>query len=460
MTRVDYGRDKGLMGDKCLVKNLQFSSAGASTTSEGLFESGIFVKMFPSDPSVPAQFAANLFRTEKAFLTLANNKDGNAAAATSQNDDATPTTLACGVDEKQELQKLRFPGFRTPKCYFLGGTDSDVDNTVVEEVENDRAEATPTPGADRPRFVFFMEPVGTTSSCISILDGLSVDQCISAASDLAGLHAPCFGWTRAAFKACPELASFAHLQDDGKVDSMKTFLLGASKGYGKSVREMVAPATDEGSLPAEALMRQIVPNVLKYFDYVEAEMLPVIEEKFSVIAARWTSMPHSIWHGDFTCENVLWAEEGRSTSKANTYIDFQLTQLQPGIRDLCMLVASSCRVPDREAPGAEERIVAAYHEALMLKLQEREVDYSFQQCWDDYVFLKFAVMFPATAVGGFVKHNLAKRLSYFAAGTGEPHKNSDADVEAGKKVNQFFGNILSDLQKHNMKKVLGGGDAS
>ena len=83
-------------------------------------------------------------------------------------------------------------------------------------------------------------------------------------------------------------------------------------------------------------------------------------------------------HGDYRLDNLLFPPDGGPGVVA---VDFQTLSLALPARDLAYFLGTSLTVEDRRAH--ERDLVAAYHAALT---SYGVVDYSLEQCWDDYVF--------------------------------------------------------------------------
>jgi len=83
-------------------------------------------------------------------------------------------------------------------------------------------------------------------------------------------------------------------------------------------------------------------------------------------------------HGDYRLDNLLFPPDGGPGVVA---VDFQTLSLALPARDLAYFIGTSLTVEDRRAH--ERDLVAAYHAALT---SYGVVDYSLEQCWDDYVF--------------------------------------------------------------------------
>ncbi|MGB0101437.1 MAG: phosphotransferase [Nocardioides sp.] len=83
-------------------------------------------------------------------------------------------------------------------------------------------------------------------------------------------------------------------------------------------------------------------------------------------------------HGDYRLDNLMFPTDGGPDVVA---VDWQTLSLALPARDLAYFTGTSLTVEDRRAH--ERELVAAYHEAL---LSYGVLDYSREQCWDDYVF--------------------------------------------------------------------------
>ena len=89
---------------------------------------------------------------------------------------------------------------------------------------------------------------------------------------------------------------------------------------------------------------------------------------------------------------------------SNVYIDFQATNIGPGVRDLAWLLTSSLDAGDQR--GHVEAIVRAYHyhEALLPRLGGG-ARYAWQECWDDYVFMKIHGLYAGMLGAGIFAAN-------------------------------------------------------
>ena len=63
--KTKYGREKGYLGDKCLLENIKYVPEASTTTSP---PNSIFVKMFPTDMVVPPGAIASMFKNQLIFL--------------------------------------------------------------------------------------------------------------------------------------------------------------------------------------------------------------------------------------------------------------------------------------------------------------------------------------------------------------------------------------------------------
>ena len=95
-------------------------------------------------------------------------------------------------------------------------------------------------------------------------------------------------------------------------------------------------------------------------------------------AGDWLTTPITdvaLIHGDLRVDNVLFGPDD-----AVTVIDWQTTTSGHPLRDIAFLLSTSLTVDDRRAH--EHGIVETYHRAL---LSYGVSDYTWQQCWQDYV---------------------------------------------------------------------------
>ena len=79
---------------------------------------------------------------------------------------------------------------------------------------------------------------------------------------------------------------------------------------------------------------------------------------------------------------------------------------------------------------------------------QRGVEYSWDRCWGDYVFLKATGMVGAAVVGVFSSRQLEQQAGPFAP---EP---AAADLEASRRWDAYVGRVAKDLKHHDWASVL------
>ena len=118
--KIKFGREKGYLGDKCLLKNIVYQPGSKPDESEGL--KSIFVKLFPTDLVVPAAVVERFWGVEVEFLTK---------------------TVKALPDAER---------FKVPEIYF---TEK---GAKTGEKENEQ---------QQPRWVILMEPIDDTDTSFS-----------------------------------------------------------------------------------------------------------------------------------------------------------------------------------------------------------------------------------------------------------------------------------------------------
>lgn len=367
-----FGREKGFMGDKCLLKSIAYEPPAPEAPDS------IFVKMTPRELNMPARAVASRFRAEVLLMN-------------------------CVLPE--------IPNFRVPKIYFAGA------NNCQEGAIS---------------FLILMEPVAGKPG--SMYAGVPVAHAVAAARDIAAFHAPYWGWSRervrgeATERGFKKFESLSHFEDEGKI-------AGTQDMWTKGTNAGIQLFGYESPLSAEQLQK--FRRVVEYFRFIEADIWPLLQRRWVSYWARWRSIPMTLIHGDFHLENCFFHEDG-----ANTYIDFQGASFDAGLRDLAYFIGSSMNPEDRLEH--EKGIVRTYHEALVAQ----GVDYSWDQCWDDFVFLKGSSCFAGVVVGFFASSHFKAKSAYFAVKPKE-----DALLEA-EKYNLCIGRICEDLCQSNWAAVL------
>lgn len=177
------------------------------------------------------------------------------------------------------------------------------------------------------------------------LDGLTVDQAIDCAVNLAGLHGP--RWCD------PALRDVAGLSWPSVDDNV-------------TLQELGGPALDAFLDELGDMLDDDARTTLAGISPLIAQWANGRTDRFAIL------------HADYRADNMLVDPSGTRPTLA---CDWQtLTVGLPG-RDLGGFLGSSLTVDDRRS--AERDIVAAYHRALV---GHGVADYSLDQCWDDYVY--------------------------------------------------------------------------
>ena len=155
--KIKYGREKGYLGDKCLLKDIAYEPSAPEPALKS-----IFVKLFPSDPVVSAAVIERFWGVEVEFLTK---------------------TVKTFPDADE---------FKVPEIYF----------TEKGRVEEGKP----------PRQIILMESIDTSDTC-DILRSMPVGHALRAAKDLAILHAPYWGWSLEKFRSEKMFEKFGHIQE-------------------------------------------------------------------------------------------------------------------------------------------------------------------------------------------------------------------------------------------------------
>mmetsp|Transcript_80600 Transcript_80600/g.224279 ORF Transcript_80600/g.224279 Transcript_80600/m.224279 type:complete len:467 (-) Transcript_80600:207-1607(-) len=376
LEKIKFGREKGYLGDKCLLKGITYEPPAPEAPAS------IFVKLFPTDLVIPVSSCINMWHTEVSFVT-------------------------------RTLRDLPDSGnFKVPQFYFA---------------ECDTADGTP------PRFVILMEPI--SAKPYNILTAMPVEHAFRAAKDLAVLHAPYWGWSYARYRSeedergFKKFEGYGHMEDAGKSQSfIGLFTMGTKLGL-----EIFGA---DGLLSAGQL--EDFSGYVEFWRFWKAEIWPPLQRRFGAVVARWTSIPATLSHGDLHVENLFCLEDA-----TNVYIDFQAVNLGPGVRDLAWLIASSLKAEERHEH--EKAIIKAYHEALVA----RGVEYGWEQCLEDFVFVKIHGAWAAMLGAGiFAAKDFKGKTGIFAA---EP---SDDSISERKRNSALFSRVVDDLRRSSWSAVL------
>eukprot|EP00935_MAST-01C_sp_MAST-1C-sp1_P002025 g2025.t1 len=295
--------------------------------------------------------------------------------------------------------------FRVPKFYFTERRDAEEEGKP-------------------PCFVILMEPIANTKPC-DILSSMPVEHAIRAAKDLAILHAPYWGWTHERYRENKLFEGYSHIEDPGKKQSLQGLF-----GMGCKMGPMVFGADG----PLSAAQQEDFVGYIEFWRFFNSEIWPLMQKRWEAVLARWTSMPTALIHADLHIENMFCLEDG-----SNCYFDFQSAKLGPGVQDVAWLLASSLKSEDRREH--EEAILKAYHEGLISRLGEGATAYAWEQCLEDFKFMKIHGLWAAMLGAGiFAAKNFKEKSGIFAA---EP---SDDAIQERKRNNLLFTQIVDDLR--------------
>ncbi len=177
------------------------------------------------------------------------------------------------------------------------------------------------------------------------LAGLTADQVEHAAVALAGLHGPCWG--------DPELASL----------------------------EWLNRHTEEVAALTAMLVSGLFPGfVERYGDHLTCDELDVTAHLMDRLVPYFNDRPGTmtVTHGDYRPDNFLLGEAG--SPAPFTVVDWQTAAWGPPMPDVAYAVALGFADPAERALH-EERIVRAYHEALLAQGID---DFDWDRCWREY----------------------------------------------------------------------------
>ncbi|MCT2139947.1 phosphotransferase family protein [Dietzia cinnamea] len=177
------------------------------------------------------------------------------------------------------------------------------------------------------------------------LTGLSIEQAVDCATNLAGLHGP--RWCD------PELRRVEDLSVPTVEDNV-------------TLQELGGPAVD-------AFLSELGGGLDDDERRIMAGIAPLIAQWASGRAERF-----ALLHADYRADNMLVDPVGSRPSLA---CDWQTLAVGLPGRDLGGFLGSSLTVDDRRS--AEREMVAEYHRAL---LGHGVTGYSLDECWEDYVY--------------------------------------------------------------------------
>jgi len=247
--KIKFGREKGYLGDKCLLTDITYEPSAAA-----LAPGSIFVKLFPTDLVIPVANATNMWHTEVNFVTRM-------------------------LKDMPDSTDFKVAQFYFAEC----------------QVEDGKP----------PRFVILMEPI--RAKPYDILTSIPVEHALRAAKDLAALHAPYWGWSYARYRdeidarGLKKFEGYGHMEDAGQTQGFKgLFDMGSKLGL-----EIFCT---EGALSAAEL--EDFSGYVEFWRFWEAEIRLPLQKRWGAVFARWTSIPASLIHGDFHAENMFCLEDG------------------------------------------------------------------------------------------------------------------------------------------------------
>lgn len=248
--KVKFGREKGYLGDKCLLRGVTYEPPTPGAPGE------VFVKLFPTDLVIPVDRCTAMWRLEVHFITrmLKDLPDSG--------------------------------GFKVPKYYFA---ECDVED------------------GKPPRFVILMESINA-KPC-NVLTCIPVEHALRAAKDLALLHAPFWGWSHKRYRAekddrgLSKFEGYGHMEDAGRTQSFRgIFKMGTSLGL-----EIFGA---DGPL-SESQVKDF-SGYIEFFRFWEAEVWPLLQKRWVSVFTRWKSIPATLIHGDIHAENMFCLEDGKN----------------------------------------------------------------------------------------------------------------------------------------------------
>ncbi|MEV0247243.1 phosphotransferase [Nocardia sp. NPDC050712] len=200
-------------------------------------------------------------------------------------------------------------------------------------------------------------------------------------------------------------ADFALLLEDLAPCRPGDQLVGCSVGEAelalRQAAELHAPWWDKGELGEFSWLPQpfldLAPAVLdllsdafddfgqRYAGALEPEVLDIGRQLFDRLPhyfALHTAAPPTVLHGDLRPDNLLF--DAADGTRPVVVVDWQTVQRGPGMLDVSYFLGGSLDPGTRRS--AERGLVALYHDQLR-RLGVR--DYSFEDCWRDYVRFSF-----------------------------------------------------------------------
>ncbi|TAM67309.1 phosphotransferase [Mycobacterium sp.] len=189
------------------------------------------------------------------------------------------------------------------------------------------------------RFTLLIEDLSADWRVGDVVHGGTFEQARAGVAELVNLHAPFWGDQR--------LAAYGWLADPGRTQ----FLFDQMPAALAPFRERFGPRISSEHL---RLVEQLLPQAPEY---------PV---------RAWTR-PHSLMHGDYRLDNLLFQDTGTGLRAA--VLDWQAVRLGPPLIDLCMFLGSCFTSVTRREH--QDELLHQYHDGL---LSAGITDFSFAQC--------------------------------------------------------------------------------
>ena len=292
-----------------------------------------------------------------------------------------------------------------------------------------------------PKCVVIMEHAESKEP-YDILTGIPVERACRAAHALASLHAPYWGWNSARYRATSAFARYEDFSELFAGDTLTFAFLGLSAAAEMFVENF---GTDEQPYVAQLLDCTGIANFCRFFN---GEIWPLLEKYgLDAVKARWNRIPHGLTHNDLHAENMIYLADG-----SNAYKNF-CPALAPAIGDVSWLVASS--LEPGELCEHEETIVRSYHTALLSRLESLggvAHEYTWEQCWEDFVFMKFrGLIFCAINVAAFLVLD-ADSVTEFCAQRGIDTNSFTAIIA---RYDAICSRVTADLQRNRWAALLG-----
>ena len=126
----------------------------------------------------------------------------------------------------------------------------------------------------------------------------------------------------------------------------------------------------------------------RYAELLDDTTIRVAQRFAGNVAATWLARarePRCLWHSDFRLDNLMFEAKGGAVPVA--VVDWQSVLYANGTIDASYFIGAG--LPTEARREHEEDLMRGYHQALT----DRGVDYSWNQCWDEY---------RANAVAGFI----------------------------------------------------------